>query len=181
MSFWNKLKKEFELTEIEKTANPVSKDKVLNPAFFEKETELHLSSAQNSAQQVKPSNDVDQEKKEKNNSQGKKTIERKIKDWQPTEGKLMLDVFQTEAEFCLQAPVAGIEPKDLNIFTEQGMLIIKGKREKPIEKEKKEYFFQECYWGPFCRKILLPDGVEADKIKFNLEKGILTIRLPKKK
>jgi len=116
---------------------------------------------------------------EKNNSQKEKITQREIKTWQPNEGKLMIDVYQTESEFCLETPIAGIELKDIEVFTQQGMLVIKGKREKLNAKKERKYFFQECYWGPFSRKILLPDNLEIKKMKVNLEKGILTIKIPK--
>lgn len=116
---------------------------------------------------------------EKNNSQKEKITQREIKAWQLNEGKLMIDLYQTESEFCLEAPIAGIELKDIEIFIQQGILIIKGKREKLNAKKERKYFFQECYWGSFSRKILLPDDLEIKKMRVNLEKGILTIKIPK--
>jgi len=116
---------------------------------------------------------------EKDNSQKEKIAQREIKTWQPSEGKLMIDVYQTDSEFCLEALIAGVELKDIEVFTQQGMLVIKGKREKLNGKKERKYLFQECYWGPFSRKILLPDNLEIKKMKVNLEKGILTIKISK--
>ncbi len=59
------------------------------------------------------------------------------------------------------------------------MVIIRGNREKPMEEEKRNYFFQECYWGPFSREIVLPEEVDNSRIQASLKNGVLTIRIPK--
>jgi len=100
-------------------------------------------------------------------------------DWAETDGQLAIDVYQTKDFFVVQAPVAGIKPEDLNISVENDFLIIKGKREKTEEIQEKDYFYQECYWGTFSRKVSLPEDLDSSKIKASLKKGILTVKLPK--
>ena len=41
------------------------------------------------------------------------------------------------------------------------------------------YFYQECYWGPFSRSVILPIDVDAEKSAAELKDGVLTITLPK--
>ncbi len=100
-------------------------------------------------------------------------------DWLKTKGQLAVDVFQTENEFCVQAPIAGIEQNDIDIAVENEMLIIRGERREPVLGKEKKYFYQECYWGPFSRQIILPEDVNSEKIKASLKSGILVIRIPK--
>ena len=100
-------------------------------------------------------------------------------DWLEAEGQLAVDVYQTKSFFIIQAPVAGIKPEDLDISIEDGILVIKGKREKIEEIQEKDYFYQECYWGAFSRKVSLPEDVDSSKIKAFLKKGILVIKLPR--
>jgi HSP20 family protein len=94
-------------------------------------------------------------------------------------GELTVDVYQTDKELVIQSTVAGIEPKDLDISIENEVLIIKGKRENQATEEDKNYFYQECYWGQFQREIVLPVEVDESKVKATMEKGVLTIRVPK--
>ena len=56
---------------------------------------------------------------------------------------------------------------------------IKGAREKPIEESSTNYFYQECYWGPFSREIILPCEVDPSRVEATMKEGILTIRIPK--
>jgi len=105
--------------------------------------------------------------------------DKKAKDWPETEGQLAVDVYQTKSSFIIQAPVAGIKPEDLDISVEDGILVIRGKREKIEEVQEKDYFYQECYWGAFSRKVSLPEDVDPSKVKASLKKGVLTIELPR--
>ena len=59
------------------------------------------------------------------------------------------------------------------------MMVIKGSRCDPYEHPDKKYFYQECYWGPFSRKIVLPENIDIDKADAQMDKGVLTIKIPK--
>lgn len=106
---------------------------------------------------------------------------RKPKEWllDATEGQLSLDVYQTESDIVIKSTVAGITSDDIDITITNDMLTVKGTRSKDEEVRPEDYYYQECYWGPFSRSVILPADVEADRIKATLKNGILTIRLPK--
>jgi HSP20 family protein len=94
-------------------------------------------------------------------------------------GELVVDVFETSADFVVSAAIAGIQIKDLDISLEKDMMVIKGNRCDPHDKTDKKYYYQECYWGPFSRKIILPDNVDIDKADAQIDKGILTVKIPR--
>lgn len=110
----------------------------------------------------------------------KKETEKEVKkeDWSEAEGQLAIDVYQTEKEIVVQSTIAGVKPEDLDISIEKDMVAIRGQRERP-EKDNKHYFYQECYWGPFSRQIILPEEVDGSKAKAAMKEGILTITIPK--
>jgi HSP20 family molecular chaperone IbpA len=95
-------------------------------------------------------------------------------------GELVVDVFETNKDFVVMAAIAGVQIKDLDISVEKDMMIIKGSRPNPHEGHEKNYFYQECYFGPFSRKIVLPENIHTDKAAAEMDKGMLTIRIPKK-
>ena len=94
-------------------------------------------------------------------------------------GELVVDVYETSANFVVLAAIAGVQIKDLDISLEKEMMIIKGNRCDPHEHHDKKYFYQECYWGPFSRKVILPENIDLDKADAQIDKGILTIKIPK--
>lgn len=99
--------------------------------------------------------------------------------WAKPKGELVVDVFQTNNEFFVVATVAGASPSDVSIAVENEMLIIKGKREQPkIDKTIKKYLYQECFWGDFEKRVLLPENLDKTNIQASLKRGILTIKAP---
>lgn len=101
------------------------------------------------------------------------------KKWLESEGQLVVDVYQTNGEIVIQSAIAGVKPQELEISVENDVVTIKGERKKTMEKEEKNYFYQECYWGRFSREIILPAEVDASRTEAAIKDGILTIRIPK--
>lgn len=119
------------------------------------------------------------EEKEKKLPVSDKGEEQKDKKWFEEEGELAVDIYQTSDDIVIQSAIAGVTSENLDISIENDMVVIKGKREKPAEKEKRSYFFQECYWGYFSREIVLPEEVDNSRAQASLKNGVLTIRMPK--
>jgi len=99
--------------------------------------------------------------------------------WLETEGQLAVDVFQTEDDLVIQATIAGIKGDNLDIAIEGDKVTIRGKRERPTKDEKINYFYQECYWGPFSREIILPVEIDPTRAVALFKEGVLVIRMPK--
>jgi len=95
------------------------------------------------------------------------------------DGELVVDVYETNSDFVVLATIAGVQIKDLDISLEKDMMVIKGNRCDPHINPDKKYFYQECYWGPFSRKIVLPENINIDKADAQIDKGILTVKIPK--
>ncbi len=96
-----------------------------------------------------------------------------------TDGELVVDVYETDSHFVVLAAIAGVQIKDLDIAVEKDMMVIKGHRPAPHDHPEKNYFYQECYWGPFSRKIVLPENVDTNAADAQMDKGMLTISIPK--
>lgn len=95
------------------------------------------------------------------------------------EGQLTIDVYQNPDEIIIEAPIAGVNPDDLDINITNESVSIKGKREKSQIIKDEDYFYQECYWGRFSRSVILPQEIDAEKAEASLKNGVLTIHLPK--
>lgn len=95
------------------------------------------------------------------------------------EGELVVDVFETHSDFVVVTAIAGVQIKDLDISVEKDMMVIKGSRIDPHDHPEKKYFYQECYWGPFSRKIVLPENIDTESANAQMDKGMLVIKIPK--
>ena len=94
-------------------------------------------------------------------------------------GELVVDVFETNSDFVVLSAIAGVQIKDLDISVERDMMVIKGQRQDPHESSEKKYFYQECYWGPFSKKIVLPENINIEKADAQMNKGVLVVKIPK--
>ncbi len=95
------------------------------------------------------------------------------------EGQLAIDVYQTDDDIILKAPIAGVQPEDLEVAVTDDTVTVKGERHDESAQNRDSYFCQECYWGSFSRSYILPVAVDADKAEASLKNGVLTIRIPK--
>ncbi len=95
------------------------------------------------------------------------------------EGELAIDVFETDGDIVIQSTIGGIRAEDLDIDIENDMVTVRGSRQNKIEREGKKYFYQECYWGSFMRKVILPEEVDSNKAKAVIKDGVLTLTMPK--
>jgi HSP20 family protein len=113
----------------------------------------------------------------------KKTMPKKItqtadNEWLNGEGQLVVDMYQTESDLVIQSAIAGIKVEDLDVVIEDDLVTIKGNRANPLQ-ENGDYFLEECYWGTFSRKLILPVEVDSSRADAAMKDGILTIRIPK--
>lgn len=94
--------------------------------------------------------------------------------WMPA-----LDVFETESEIVAKVDLPGIDPKDVEVTVEDGMLTVKGSRASESETEDRGYHRIERRYGSFARSIGLPSSADAGKVDATFDRGVLTIRVAK--
>lgn len=99
--------------------------------------------------------------------------------WVPEEiPQLTVDVFRDDETIFVVSTVAGIQPEDIDISMENNVLSIKGIRKKPYDDQKNMLLLEECFWGEFHRELTINENLHVDKIKANIDQGILTISIP---
>lgn len=102
-----------------------------------------------------------------------------LEDEQEVEGQLAVDVYQTKESVVIKAPIAGVDPKALEVAIAEDVVTIRGERIDEAGVERENYYVQECYWGAFSRSIIMPVSVNADKAEASLKNGVLSIAIPK--
>ncbi|MBU4274214.1 Hsp20/alpha crystallin family protein [Patescibacteria group bacterium] len=96
-----------------------------------------------------------------------------------SDGQLAVDVYENESNFVVLTAIAGISSKEIEIQIDKDMLIIKGCRPNPENNDNKNYFYRECHWGSFSRKIILPEDIDVSHSQAEFNKGLLMIKFPK--
>lgn len=109
----------------------------------------------------------------------KNMIEENFSSSDNSEGQLTIDVYQTDNDIVIKSTIAGVKPEDLDVSINNDMITIRGERKNEESVGEENYYYQECYWGPFSRSVILPVDVLGDKAEASMKNGIFTLRLPK--
>jgi HSP20 family protein len=97
-------------------------------------------------------------------------------DWVPN-----VDINEFDDKFQLYVDVPGVDPKNVDITLEAGVLTISGERYMQAQKEEENVVRRrtERGSGRFYRRFLLPETVDAEKVKATDRHGVLEILIPK--
>ncbi len=90
-----------------------------------------------------------------------------------------VDVTETKDSFTVKAEVPGIEPKDIQITLENGVLMLRGEKRQEKEEKDERYYRAERSYGSFARSLRLPANVDGTKVNAMFKHGLLTVVLPK--
>ncbi|MGH8521118.1 MAG: Hsp20/alpha crystallin family protein [Gammaproteobacteria bacterium] len=94
--------------------------------------------------------------------------------WTPT-----VDIKEEDTRFVLYADLPGIDPKDIEITMDNGVLSVKGQRVLDNEEARAGYKRVERAYGTFYRRFSLPDTADAERIEATGRNGVLEIVIPK--
>jgi HSP20 family molecular chaperone IbpA len=100
--------------------------------------------------------------------------------------QLHVDVFQTEQMIVVYAQSAGADMNDVHVSIEgdADIVLIEGRRVRPEylvfpkKKVRGAFVAEECVWGDFYRRIILPESVNIEKAEAKIKNGVLILMLP---
>lgn len=87
-----------------------------------------------------------------------------------------VDIYENEEALTLLADVPGVRKEDLDIQVEQSVLTIHA---KPTHAPRQGAIWEEFALMDYFRQFNLADEIDAEKISARLERGVLTLILPK--
>jgi HSP20 family protein len=91
-----------------------------------------------------------------------------------------VDVFRTQdpPELNVVVDLAGIDSEHVHLVVSDQTLVIAGTRPRPHHDCPGSYYHLEIQYGPFERRIGLPENVDAGHARASYEHGLLRIVLP---
>lgn len=95
-------------------------------------------------------------------------------DWMPA-----VDIREEKDRYVLRADLPGVNPEDIEITMESGVLTIRGERHGETMAEEQSYRRVERISGRFFRRFTLPDTADADNISATGKNGVLEVTIPK--
>jgi HSP20 family protein len=101
--------------------------------------------------------------------------EQPLATWTPA-----VEAYETPDEVRLIAELPGINPEDVNLAVDNGVLMITGERRRiSPDGEEQTYHLNERLYGRFERRFTLPSSVDLENIQAKHNDGLLTVILPK--
>jgi HSP20 family protein len=90
-----------------------------------------------------------------------------------------MDLVEAEDHFLLKADLPGLSEEDVAIEIDDGALKISGERKAEHEASERGWYRVERAFGSFARTLSLPEGVDAEAVSANFDRGVLEVRIPK--
>lgn len=91
-----------------------------------------------------------------------------------------VDIYEDAEGITLSAELPGVDPKDIEVKVEDGMLSISGTRKLEREDRKENYHRVERSYGTFARTFSLPPNIDVERIKAENKHGVISIFLPRR-
>lgn len=90
-----------------------------------------------------------------------------------------LEMSETDKSYKITAELPGIEPENVEVTFDDGLLRIGGEKKQEREESERGYRLSERSYGAFERMITLPSAADPDKIDARFKNGVLTITVAK--
>jgi HSP20 family protein len=91
-----------------------------------------------------------------------------------------VDIYEDSNNLVLKADLPGVDPKDVEIKVENGMLYLSGERKFEKEVKEENYHRVERSYGAFSRSFSLPNSIDAEKVAAEYKDGQLILTMPKR-
>ena len=108
-----------------------------------------------------------------------------FKDWSGSRGVMSshaaprTEIRETNDNFYLTLEMPGVKKEDVKVNIENGVLSIKGTKNKETKTENENVLMSERYYGEFSRSFNLSKDIKTDGIDAEFKDGVLNIVLPK--
>lgn len=91
-----------------------------------------------------------------------------------------VDIKEEADRFLILADLPGVDPQDVEVLMDKGILSIKGERQRGVAEQTERFSRIERSYGSFHRRFALPDTADADGITASGHNGVLEISIPKR-
>ncbi len=98
-----------------------------------------------------------------------------------TKLSMPVDVIDEGEQVRVIADIPGFRKEDIEVYFEDGDLVIKAERSEETEEKGRDYIRRERRMGKLYRRIPLPADVSTEGVKARYTNGVLEITVPRKR
>jgi len=90
-----------------------------------------------------------------------------------------LDIYSTDDDhMVVEMQTPGFNEKDIDISVRNGVLEVRAETSSSEQSDKKRHYVMRESHTSFARRVVLPEGADADSVSAELDDGILKITVP---
>lgn len=93
--------------------------------------------------------------------------------------ELPVDVIDEGDSIRVVADLPGFNKEDIEIWVENGDLVIKAERKEKEEEKERNYIRRERRYGRIYRRVSLPADVDVENVRASYNNGVLEVIIPK--
>ena len=90
-----------------------------------------------------------------------------------------IEMSETDRSYKVSAELPGMDPDNVDVSFEDGVLRIAGEKKEEREENERGYRFSERSYGSFERMITLPAAADPEKISAKFRNGLLSVTVAK--
>lgn len=91
-----------------------------------------------------------------------------------------INILEKDDSMQISADLPGLNPEDVEVTVEQGVLNIRGERKFEEAAEGETFHRVERLYGVFERNFTLPNSIDTEKIEASFNNGVMLVSLPKR-
>jgi HSP20 family protein len=91
-----------------------------------------------------------------------------------------VDIREEPGQFVINADLPGVDPKEIEITMEKGVLSLRGARPADAAADKNGFKRRERPAGSFYRRFVMPESADAEGITAQGKNGVLQVVIPKR-
>jgi len=93
----------------------------------------------------------------------------------------LFEMTEEKSAYAVRADLPGVEEEDLEITLAKDRLTISGHREQERRDPDARTFTSERSFGQFTRSFALPEDADQEHLRAELQNGVLTLTIPKRR
>ncbi len=89
-----------------------------------------------------------------------------------------IDMYEEDGKLITELQLPKFKKDEITIHSDDGILEISARHDEKEEKDSKRRYLMRESSSTYYRRVVLPDGVNADKTDAKYENGTLTLTMP---
>ena len=107
-------------------------------------------------------------------------FERRIPEVRELRFSMPVDIIDEGEQLRIVADLPGFKKEDIEVYFEDGDLVIRAERKEEEEEKARDYIRKERRFGLFVRRVSLPADIDKENVKAKYNNGVLEVIVPRR-